>query len=84
MSPNDTPVTEFLDHRPAPSLLASDSLGTIVSALARQASTKWKACLTVARIPVTRGPIRVMDFKPGANGPGDPGDGWYWRTARGR
>lgn len=69
--------TEFLDHRPGPTITAAPALGVTVGALARQLRGRTKACIAVSGSPGGRGPIRTLDYKPGGNGPGDPGDGWY-------
>jgi len=75
------PVIEFLDHRPAPAIapIASlaNSLSATVGALGKLARTRFNSCQTMVSTTSTRGPVRVMDYKPGGGGPNDPGDGWY-------
>jgi hypothetical protein len=74
---NAAPNVEFLDHRPAPVSTYTPAVGTTVTTLAKQAGVKWRSCQTIVTRSATQGPMRMMDYKPGANGPGDPGDGWY-------
>lgn len=76
-SGNTAPTVEYLDHRPAPFSTHAAGAGTTVSALAKQVGTKWRSCRTLSVKTTTHGGVRVMDYKPGANGAGDLGDGWY-------
>lgn len=81
VSATAAPVTEFMDHRPAPEIAPTASLANSLAAtmgvLGKQARTRFNSCQAVVSTTSTRGPVRKLDYKPGAGGANDPGDGWY-------
>lgn len=68
---------EFLDHRPPSSVTADPAIGTVFNLVVHKARIKANSCVTVGPMLTRGGTIRALGYKPGTNGPNDPGDGWY-------
>ena len=75
---NATKQTEFLDHRPPPTITIAPALHDAIITLAKQLDSRLRSCYSSsAGTTASRGVLRDLSLKPGGNGANDPGDGWY-------